>query len=52
MRLEIQPVGTAKYPRYIIATSNGEVFDGTGWNRDRNRAVYSGPRKLDHRLSY
>lgn len=39
VRLEIQPMGTPEFPRFIIATSDGEVFDGTGWTRDRNRAV-------------
>jgi hypothetical protein len=39
VRLEIQTVGTHKFPRFIIARSDGQVFDGTGWNRDRGRAA-------------
>jgi hypothetical protein len=38
-RLEIQTVGKPEYPRFIIATKDGEVFDGRGWTRDRNRAA-------------
>lgn len=39
VRLEIHPVGTQEFPRFVIATSDGEVFDGIGWTKDRNRAV-------------
>jgi hypothetical protein len=39
VKLEIHPVGNEKYPRFIIARSDGKVFDGTGWNEDRGRAI-------------
>lgn len=39
MRLEIQAVGNEKFPRFVIARSDGHVFDGTGWNQDRSRAT-------------
>lgn len=40
MKLEIQATGgNPKYPRYIIVKDTGEVFDGAGWNKDRNKAV-------------
>lgn len=38
-KLEIQTVGKPEFPRFIIATNDGEVFDGSGWNMDRNEAA-------------
>ncbi len=39
MKLEIHPVGNPKFPRFVIANDQGEVFDGDGWNKDQNRAI-------------
>jgi hypothetical protein len=39
MKLEIHPVGTPQFPRFVIANDQGEVFDGDGWNKDQNRAM-------------
>jgi hypothetical protein len=39
MKLEIQAIGNPKFPRYVIVKDTGEVFDGTGWNKDRKKAV-------------
>ncbi len=39
MKLQIEAVGNSDFPRFIIARSDGQVFDGTGWNQDRSRAV-------------
>ena len=39
MKLEVQAVGNPKFPRYIIVNDKGEVFDGTGFNQDRQKAT-------------
>lgn len=39
MKLQIQPVGNPEFPRLIIARSDGQVFDGTGFTSDRDRAI-------------
>ncbi len=39
MQLEIQVVGNTKFPRFVIARSDGQVFDGRGWNTDRSKAI-------------
>ena len=38
-KLEIQTVGKPDFPRFIIATGDAEVFDGTGFTTDQNQAV-------------
>jgi len=39
VKLHIQAVGNPGFPRFIITTDQGDVFDGTGWTKDRSRAA-------------
>ena len=39
MKLQIEPVGPPEFPRLIITRSDGQVFDGTGFTSDRERAI-------------
>ena len=39
MKLEIQAIGNPRFPRFIIVNDKNEVFDGTSWNEDAQRAV-------------
>lgn len=39
MKLHIEPVGNPEFPRFLISRSDGQVFDGTGWNPDSGRAA-------------
>lgn len=39
MKLEILAVGSPKFPRFIIANDQGDVFDGTSFTNDRDQAI-------------
>lgn len=39
MKLEIQSTGNPQFPRFLIANDNGEVWDGTAWTLNRDKAI-------------
>lgn len=46
----IRRIGAAAFPRYVVASRDGEFYDGTAWTAERKRALVFADLKTARRI--